>query len=445
MASGEKGQLSNKWIAPVHVFRPGDRPLKSQIQSQTMVYRFSADLWEQACIVVDDVLGIILSELQTQAQRSFENLAIDVNFIRQGSARQGLKIVAPDEFDVIVPFQLSGLRLQEVRLKDTNGLILPGQMRLRVMNHSELNERCPRLQKLGVFQMDQGTCYINTRVLQEKVFKSLFDKTSSVTEDNLLRKGYSVTRGSRPPSINITISSDLPFPIDVDFVPGLYLGDENVLVSASATMHPVSITVNFPRFGIMKWINKGNTCINEKDKDIIWRNCSSSYERYMFDICLGERYRLYFVTVCRIMKAVVKTLRERQNHAANLLNSYHLKTITMYCIQLMTISTIAPQDFHLGGVREALGYFLKFLKLVFDKETLPDFFLGNEYLGEIFPDSYFANEHRKYNLFDKENASQVKNAKYCFSGIEKALEGCYTYSTLNESVIRCFENKVLRM
>lgn len=123
-----------------------------------MVYRFSADLWEQACIVVDDVLGIILSELQTQAQRSFENLAIDVNFIRQGSARQGLKIVAPDEFDVIVPFQLSGLRLQEVRLKDTNGLILPGQMRLRVMNHSELNERCPRLQKLGVFQMDQGTC-----------------------------------------------------------------------------------------------------------------------------------------------------------------------------------------------------------------------------------------------------------------------------------------------
>lgn len=111
----------------------------------------------------------------------------------------------------------------------------------------------------------------------------------------------------------------------------------------------------------------------------------------------------------------------------------------------MTISTIAPQDFHLGGVREALGYFLKFLKLVFDKENLPDFFLGNEYLGEIFPESYFANEHRKYNLFDKENASQVKNAKYCFSGIEKALEGCYTYSTLNESVIRCFENKMLRM
>lgn len=145
--------------------------------------------------------------------------------------------------------------------------------------------------------MDQGTCYINTRVLQEKVFKSLFDKTVSVTEVDLIRKGYSVTRGSRPPTINIKIVSDLPFPIDVDFVPGLHLGDETVLVSQSATMHPASITVNFPRFGIMKWINKENLCIREKDKDIIWRNCSSSYERYMFDICLGERYRLYFVLV----------------------------------------------------------------------------------------------------------------------------------------------------
>lgn len=145
------------------------------------------------------------------------------------------------------------------------------------------------------------------------------------------------------------------------------------------------------------------------------------------------------------MKAVVKALRIRQNHATNLLTSYHIKTVAMYCIELLTVSTVAPPDFHLRGVREALGYFLKFLKLVFDQETLPDFFLGNEYLGEIFPDSYFAKEHRKYNLFDKENPAQVKNAKHCFSVMEKALEGCYTYENLNDAVIRCFENRVLRI
>ena len=101
MASGEGRRLQNAWRAPVDVFGPGEKSIKSQIQSQTMDYEFSADLWEQACTVVDEVLDIILSELKTQAQKMSENLEIDVRFIRQASARQGLKIVAPDEFDAI--------------------------------------------------------------------------------------------------------------------------------------------------------------------------------------------------------------------------------------------------------------------------------------------------------------------------------------------------------
>uniref|UniRef100_A0A8W8HTU5 Mab-21-like nucleotidyltransferase domain-containing protein n=1 Tax=Magallana gigas TaxID=29159 RepID=A0A8W8HTU5_MAGGI len=426
-----------------------------------MNYEFSAKQWKKACAVVDDVLGIILSELKTQALELSNDLKIDARFIRQASARQGLKIVAPDEFDAIVPFELKGLDLQKEQLKDTDGTVLPGQMRLRVLNPSVLDERFPKLKERQVFTedhetslikdqetcliKDQETCLINTKMLQEKVFKSLMDKTLSITEDNLKRKGYNVTRGSRPPTMNIKISSNLPFPIDVDFVPGLNLGDEAVIIPDSVTTHQGSIRKNFPRFGLMKWVNKENLCNREQDKDVIWRICSSSYERYMFDLCLSNRKRRYIVTACRIMKVVVRTLREGQNHAANLLTSYHLKTIAMYCIELLTVPTVAPPDFHLGGVCEALGYFLKFLKLVFKTEVLPDFFLGNEYLGKIFPDSYFAEERGKYNLFDKENPAQVKDAKHCFSAMEKALDGCYTYENLNDAVIKCFENRVLRM
>lgn len=83
MASGEGRRLQNAWRAPVDVFGPGEKSLKSQIQSQTMNYEFSADLWDQACAVVDEVLDIILSELKTQAQKMSENLEIDVRFIRQ--------------------------------------------------------------------------------------------------------------------------------------------------------------------------------------------------------------------------------------------------------------------------------------------------------------------------------------------------------------------------
>lgn len=142
-----------------------------------------------ACAVVNCVLGIILSELKTQALKLSKNLKIDVRFIRQASARQGLKIEKPDEFDAIVPFTFNGLDLQEVRLNDIDGTFLPGQMRMRVLNQSVLDERFPKLQEQGVFQMDEGTCLINTKMLQEKVFKSLMDKTLSITEDSLRRRG----------------------------------------------------------------------------------------------------------------------------------------------------------------------------------------------------------------------------------------------------------------
>ena len=171
MAGGEGRHLSNAWRFPVDSFGAGERSLKSQIQTQTMQYDFSESVWNQACTVVDDVLGIILSELRNQADCLFDYLKIDVKFIRQASARQGLKIEKPDEFDAIVPFAIEGLDIQEVRLQDSNGQIIPGQMRLRVLNQSDLNQKFPRMHSLGVFKMDQGTCFINTRALQEQVFQ----------------------------------------------------------------------------------------------------------------------------------------------------------------------------------------------------------------------------------------------------------------------------------
>ena len=112
----------------------------------------------------------------------------------------------------------------------------------------------------------------------------------------------------------------------------------------------------------MKWVNKENTNIDEEDKNFILRNCSSSYERFMFDLCEGNEERSYIRTACRVMKALVKQLRTRPNQAAVLLSSYHLKTIAMYCILLLTVpSKLTSHSSHLNGVREALGYFLTFL------------------------------------------------------------------------------------
>lgn len=82
---------------------------------------------------------------------------------------------------------------------------------------------------------------------------------------------------------------------------------------------------------------------------------------------------------------------------------YYFKMIVMYCIEFLICLMVVLFGFYFGGVCEVFGYFLKFLKLVFDKEILLEFFLGNEYLEKIFLDFYFVDEYRKYNLFVKEN------------------------------------------
>lgn len=68
----------NRWRVPFDVFGPKEKKwLKSKIQSQIMDYEFSPEQWKQACAIVDDVLGIILSELKAQALILSKNLKID--------------------------------------------------------------------------------------------------------------------------------------------------------------------------------------------------------------------------------------------------------------------------------------------------------------------------------------------------------------------------------
>lgn len=146
------------------------------------------------------------------------------------------------------------------------------------------------------------------------------------------------------------------------------------------------------------------------------------------------------------MKTLVKGLRERPNQAAVLLSSYHLKTVAMYCILLLTVPTkLTSPGYRLSGVREALGYFLSFLKSALEKECLPDFFLGNEHLDKIFPGSYFSNIRIKYNLFVKENPELVEAAKFGFPELESFLAGCFDAGNLNPKVVNFFRDRVLNM
>lgn len=111
---------------------------------------FPHDVWERGCFIANDVLRIILNDLRNQARLHFEELEIQSDFIRQASARQRMKIIAPDEFDAVIPFRIAGLVLEEVRLRDDSDHYLPGQIRLRVVDVAQI-DRYPSLKKSRSF------------------------------------------------------------------------------------------------------------------------------------------------------------------------------------------------------------------------------------------------------------------------------------------------------
>ena len=145
---------SNVWEYPIDEFSPHDGNLKEILQRQIgSSWDFSRMDWDRACSVTDNFLQTILKKLQNQGQKNFEGLVIHEDFIRQASARQGLKIDRPAEFDVLVPFEIEGLRLKEVRLTDISDQYLPGQIRLRVENVACLLYTSPSPRDLSTSRM----------------------------------------------------------------------------------------------------------------------------------------------------------------------------------------------------------------------------------------------------------------------------------------------------
>lgn len=59
------------------------------------------------------------------------------------------------------------------------------------------------------------------------------------------------------------------------------------------------------------------------------------------------------------------------------------------------------QNIKITGVKDALGYQISELRKCLNERCLPDVFLGNKALEEIFPGSKLNQMHRQQNLFWK--------------------------------------------
>jgi len=120
------------------------------------------------------VLGVLRSE-------SFEGIRID-SYIRQGSSREGLKVVEPNEFDAMLEFHIEGLegKISEESILDQYNRHVSGFcfMNINGVDMADLSSQYPRLVQRGVFKEQDGRIRLSSRSLYESVFKSMVDKAT---------------------------------------------------------------------------------------------------------------------------------------------------------------------------------------------------------------------------------------------------------------------------
>lgn len=454
----------NKWRRPMKEFGPDDGGLEQQISRHEYLRDFDVDSgdWKSSCHMINILLeDVLLKEIKAQAE-SYDGLGIK-KFVKQGSSREGLKIRKADEFDTVLLYEIKGLDYEPVSLETQPGL---GMLKIgRRHNMEELRRRYPQLVREGVF-VDKGSgIYLSSRQFHEKVFESIIDSARHEVERKIIDAsnrgsdvGFKINRQINPPSINLTFlmtssDSDIDsrayvarsalqvsghliqesactymYQIDVDIVPGLQLS----LATVPNPLNPGE-SMQCPVYAVFKWRNESQRSARAfDDAQVIWRFCTSGYEKHIMDGAHTRRSQRYILTACRLVKAYIKNPSIKKTQFGSFMKSYYLKNIAMYCILYVVIMNGKT----LSGVREALGYFLDFLGVALTEERLPHFFYGNEWIKYMFPDYEFV-EGCKIDLFEsaRKSGTLVNARQSCWRDIKedfRRLIQCEVFSDFKE-------------
>ncbi|KAL3886737.1 hypothetical protein ACJMK2_026715 [Sinanodonta woodiana] len=448
-ASDDIGINLNKWQHPVKDFSSADENLEDRLNSLECVGELdiSQKVWDNATNLVDEVLDLLMVKMREQALK-YEGLVFD-GYRKQGSARDGLKIRSPDEFDVLLEYHIERLYVEPVPIVDF-GIPRPGLGRMKILNEDcEIETQFATWIRRKIIVRDQDSYFLKARNLHQTVFESIMDKCleklSRITRQNI---SFRLIRSMNPPSVNLTITDiqrekgslesfmdwlftdeDDPDVIDIDVVPAMMIVTEKA--------RGTSGFMPCPRYAVVKWMEESQTLASRfEDPSMTWRICTSGYEKHCMDMARNDKKKRYIMTACRIIKTFMSKERDKsragENHLyiSTFLRSFYLKNITFYCM-LFTESVT--------GVYQALGYFLGFLEISLEEECLPEFFHGNYLLDNDFPSCAVGGQ---VNLFGHVSPDTLINAKRSFKTVKSKLYNMFDESVLESSACQKFQNFV---
>ncbi|KAK3604411.1 hypothetical protein CHS0354_008737 [Potamilus streckersoni] len=433
----------DEWQYPVKEFSRADGRLESQLKTLECVGELDIPLriWNNATALVKEILDMLLQEMRMQASQ-YEGLVFD-GYRKQGSGRDGLKIRTPDEFDVLLEYHIEGLHVEPVPIDAFPGL---GEMKILNTDY-EIERRFATWLRKNVIVRHQGSYYLRARILHQSVFESLLDKCrekiANKTKQNI---SFQLTRRMNPPSVNLTIKNiqrdkgivgalwdwllaegNEPDVIDIDVVPAMMVVKEKA--------RGTSGFIDCPRYAVVKWMEDTRALASRfEDPSMIWRICTSGYEKHYMDLARNDTGKRYIMTACRIIKTFMSKEKDKRLPGqlplpiSTFLRSFYLKNIAFYCM-LFTKSV--------KGVRQALGYFLGFLKISLEEECLPEFFHGNSLLKNDFPSCA---EGDQANMFEHISRETLINARHSLGTVLFKLSDTFDKKDLESGPCQKFKS-----
>lgn len=119
-------KLVNKLIQPYDLYGPCEANLRGKMIHRTNNYSKDFKTWESHSNKADKFLDKVFAKINENMVKYKDELIIEPEYIRQGSARQGLKIYFPDEYDIIVPMHVKGIKFERSEVRNDEGNVAPG-------------------------------------------------------------------------------------------------------------------------------------------------------------------------------------------------------------------------------------------------------------------------------------------------------------------------------
>ncbi|WAQ98318.1 hypothetical protein MAR_022691 [Mya arenaria] len=342
------GNYQNQWQKPITEYGQNDSRWHEQLNTSLFVGKidFDSSDWAKSRKAVDAVMELLIKELKSQANANYEGLRID-SYVRQGSSREGLKVLKADEFDEMLEFHFDGLE------------------KIQGVDMAYLRGRYPTLYAKSVFIESDGKFYLSSKYLHTKVFQSIVDTATininkAIDHHNRIESQMSkfgLRRLMNPPSVNVKINlkggvtydewggvkTSEDKEIDLDLVPAFLLRRTN------------GALLQCPIHAICKWAEEDSfKALEFVDQNLKWDVKSVGYERHILDVARTDKKMRIILTALRIVKTCfVKTKDDARDSGRSphqivtVLKSYYLKQAAFYLI--MYLCHKYPQ-FEVNGV-----------------------------------------------------------------------------------------------